>query len=397
MRKIRSFSLFIFTTTAILLVFNACKKKSTSETSNQDQEILNRTFGGKINLSSLPNYSAQSVPSYITKDNGMGNPIQDKIAILGRVLFYDKKLSSSGTIACASCHKQSLAFGDTPIVSKGVNGVTARHAMRLVNSRFGAEVKFFWDERAASLEKQTSMPIQDHTEMGYSGTQGDGNLATLIAKLGSTDYYPILFKNAFGSTEITETKMQTAIAQFVRSIQSFDSKFDAGRINTQNEGQPFTNFTAQENQGKNLFLQPPVFDASANRTSGGLGCQGCHGAPEFDIAPNSRNNGVTGIANSTAQDYTITRAPSLRNLFNPNGLLNTRLMHDGSFVDIGAVLDHYDNITVGANTNLDGKLTNAGIGQKLHMTPEEKAALIAFLKTLSGSAIYTDSRWADPF
>jgi len=115
--------------------------------------------------------------------------------------------------------------------------------MRLVNARFSEEVRFFWDERAANLEDQTSQPIQDHIEMGFSGTNGDPSLDDLIAKLSNIEYYPILFEQAFGSTNITEQRMQNAMAQFIRSIQSFDSRYDQGRAQVNNRRNNFNNFT----------------------------------------------------------------------------------------------------------------------------------------------------------
>ena len=88
------------------------------------------TFSGKIDLNNLQNYANQTVPTYITKDNTVGNAITDKGATLGRVLFYDKNLSATNTVSCASCHIQANAFGDVAIASDGINGTTTRHAMR---------------------------------------------------------------------------------------------------------------------------------------------------------------------------------------------------------------------------------------------------------------------------
>lgn len=356
------------------------------------------TFSGKIDLNNLSNYANQSKPAYITKDNTVGNPITDKGATLGRVLFYDKNLSSNNTISCASCHIQANAFGDTEIASTGVNGTTTRHAMRLINSRFANETKFFWDERAATLETQASEPIKNHIEMGFSGTSGDGSISTLIAKLQGIGYYKELFKYVYGSEEITENKLQLALAQFVRSIQSFDSKYDTGRAAVQNDNQAFSNFTAQENQGKNLFLAPPVFDANGIRTSGGLGCAGCHAPPEFDIDPNTKNNGVIGILNGTGIDISNTKAPSLRDLVKSDGTPNGPMMHTGNFTTLQNVIGHYGNINIAPrNTNLDPRLTPNGFGQQLNLTATEVNALIAFIKTLTGTNVYTDPKWSSPF
>jgi len=356
------------------------------------------TFGNNIDLENLANYANQTIPSYITKDNTAGNPITDKGATLGRILFYDKNLSSNNAISCASCHQQANAFGDSNVASNGVNGTTTRHTMRLINTRFANETKFFWDERAATLEFQTTQPVQNHIEMGFSGSNGDEGFSGLVTKLSHIGYYKELFKFVYGSEEITENKIQLALAQFVRSIQSFDSKYDAGRAQAANEGQPFSNFTAQENQGKQLFLAPPQFDATGNRTGGGVGCAGCHAAPEFDIAPNAGNNGIIGVLNGTGIDITNTRAPSLRDLVKTDGTLNGPLMHTGVFTSLQTVIGHYGTINLApGNTNLDPKLRPNGFGQQLHLTAPEVNALIAFLQTLSGTNVYTDAKWGNPF
>jgi cytochrome c peroxidase len=355
-------------------------------------------FGDNLNLNSLANYANQSVPNFITKNNSGTNLITDKGATLGRVLFYDKNLSSNNTISCASCHQQSNAFGDTNVSSVGVNGTTGRHSMRLINSRFANESKFFWDERAINLETQSTMPIKDHGEMGFSGTNGDEPFSSLINKLSAIGYYKELFKFVYGAEEITENKMQLALAQFIKSIQSFDSKFDAGRSLVPNNNQPFPNYTAQENQGKNLFLSPPVFDATGNRTSGGLGCAGCHAAPEFDIDPNTRNNGIIGTINGTGIDITNTRAPSLRDLVKLNGNTNGPMMHTGVITTLQAAIGHYGTINIApGNTNLDPRLRPNGFGQKLHLTAPEVNSVIAFLRTLSGTDVYTNPKWSNPF
>ncbi|OWP75267.1 cytochrome-c peroxidase [Flavobacterium oreochromis] len=356
------------------------------------------TFSNKIDLNNLYNYANQTIPQYITKSNTGSNLITDKGATLGRVLFYDKNLSSNNTISCASCHQQINAFSDTELASKGVNGTTDRHSMRLVNNRFANETKFFWDERATSLEFQVTQPIRNHTEMGFSGTNGDLDFNALISKLNTISYYKELFKFVYGSEEITETKIQLALAQFVKSIQSFDSKYDIGRALVANDNQSFPNFTTQENVGKNLFLTPSTFDATGNRISGGLGCASCHAAPEFDINPNSKNNGIGGSING-GSDFTITKAPSLRDLVKTDGTVNSPMMHTGVITTLQAVIGHYGNLTHAAvnNPNLDNKLKPNGFGQQLHLNATEVNAVIAFLKTLSGTNVYTDPKWSTPF
>jgi cytochrome c peroxidase len=200
--------------------------------------------------------------------------------------------------------------------------------------------------------------------MGFSGQAGRPTLNDLTAKMAGLDYYPVLFQAVYGDSAITPARMQESLAHFVRSIVSFDSRYDQGRAQVANNNQPFPNFTDQENTGKTVFMTPPVFDAQGNRIAGGLGCQGCHRAPEFDIDPASGNNGIIGRLNAAGQDLTNTRAPSLRDLVGRNGEPNSPMMHTGVITTLQAAIGHY---------------------------------VIAFLKTLTGQAVYTDVKWSDPF
>ena len=357
-------------------------------------------FGTNIDPTNLENYANQVKPTYIVKNNLGNNVIADKTATLGRVLFYDKNLSINNTISCSSCHKQNFAFGDTAEVSAGVEGgLTIRHSMRLINTRFANEAKFFWNERAANLNIQTTMPIVDHLEMGFSGENGRGNINTLIGKLSTINYYKELFKFTFGDSIVTENRIQNALASFVSSIQSFDSKYDIGRAQVNNDNQPFPNFTATENQGKTLFLTPPVFNGAGLRTTGGLGCNACHNAPEFDIDPNSLNNGIIGIANSAnGIDITNTRAGTLRDITNSTGAINTPMMHTGALRSLRAVINHYNTINLNPrNTNLDPRLRPGGNAQNLNVTEAEIAAIVAFMQTLGGTNVYVNKKWSNPF
>lgn len=364
-----------------------------------DQSAIATIFGGSIDLNNLEDYAGQTVPNYITKINDGGNPITNEGATLGRVLFYDTSLSTTGTVSCASCHVQSLGFSDAGIVSTGVEGgQTGRHSMRLINTMFADEEDFFWDERAPSHEAQESQPIQDHNEMGFSGQNGRPDLNDLIAQMEATEYYEELFRFVYLDPNITEQRIQQALAQFTKSIQSFDSRYDTGRAQVNNNGAPFPNFTANENAGKTLFMQNP--------NDGGAGCNRCHRAPEFDIAPNSDQNGIFRVANSTTEfDLTNTRSPSLRDMVGPGGSSNGPFMHDGSLATIRDVIDHYDNIQAPANeppraqflATLDNRLTQGGNPQNLNLTDAEKDQLEAFLLTLTGVSIYTDEKLSDPF
>ncbi|WP_421765206.1 cytochrome-c peroxidase [Ekhidna sp.] len=387
----------LFFSLTLLFIFCSCENADEEIALNIDQDAILSQFSGTINLKDLPNYENQEMPAYIRKDNTSSNPITNEGAVLGRVLFYDKNLSVNNTISCSSCHQQALAFGDDAIASDGVNGTTGRHSMRLINARFSQESNFFWDERANTLEDQSTMPIQDHVEMGYSGEDGNEDINGLLEKLESIDYYNELFAFVYGDANVTEERMQNALAQFIRSIQSFDSKYDIGRAQVNNDDSNFPNFSELENEGKNLFMERANFNNNGVRVSGGIGCNVCHRAPEFDIDPNSANNGIiSSLSFPNELDTDITRSPSLRDLFNSTGQSNGPMMHTGFTNDLNEVLAHYNNIPANGN-GLDRRLNPQGNPQNLAMTNSEMDAVIAFIKTLSGSDVYTNEKWSDPF
>jgi cytochrome c peroxidase len=350
-----------------------------------------------LNLPSTPyNYANQALPAFLLNPGISGqdntpatNHVSDWGATLGRVIFYDKIVSINNTIACASCHQQQFGFSDNRAFSNGfAGGLTGRNSMCLVNAKYYPDGKFFWDERANSLEIQTLMPIQNSVEMGM-------NLDTLINRLKSKTHYPYLFTKAFGDATINSDRISRALAQFVRSIISYRSKFDIGRTQVAAVGGPpinlnvlpFPNFTAEENQGKQLFFSP-----LAN-------CATCHGTETF-TAPAPKNNGlenpsidrgVGGITNIPNQDGEF-KVTSLKNIE-----LTAPYMHDGRFTTLEQVVEHY-NSGVQAHPNLAPQLRNPnGTPKQLNLTAQEKAALVAFLKTLTDNALSTDVKFGNPF
>jgi cytochrome c peroxidase len=343
-----------------------------------------------LNLPAEPfNYANQILPGFfqsqlvMEQDNTpVTNPITDWGATLGRVLFYDRILSINYSVACASCHKQSLSFADDKAFSIGFNGgSTKRNSMSLINVKYYKNGKFLWDERGNSLEEQTLFPITDHIEMGMPG------LDTLIDRLKATIYYPVLFEKAFGNQNITGNKVGNALAQFIRSIVSYRSKFDEGRSIINSVRSHYPNFTAQENEGKQLFFNPL------------LGCNSCHKTETF-TAPSPRNNGlenpsvdlgIGGITNDLSQIGNF-KVPSLKNIE-----LTAPYMHDGRFNTLQEVIEHYDS-GVQPHPNLSSQLRNPdNTPLRLNLTAEEKAALIAFLKTLTDNSIIDDVKFSDPF
>ena len=165
-----------------------------------------------------------TLPAHFTADGPDGiaatdntpydNPATDDGATLGRVLFYDTRLSANDSVSCASCHLQRHGFSDPRRFSVGFDGrSTRRHAMSLTNARYYARGRFFWDERAETLEAQVLVPIEDPIEMGLP-------LEALEEKLRAAPYYPPLFERAFGSRAITADRIARALAQFVRALAS---------------------------------------------------------------------------------------------------------------------------------------------------------------------------------
>lgn len=344
-----------------------------------------------LNLPSTPfNYANQPLPDYmlisqlINVDNTPAhNPVTDHGATLGRVLFYEKALSKNSSVSCAHCHKQEHGFSDNAVLSQGWSGeLTHRHSMGLINSKYYSSGKFLWDEGASSLEAQVLLPIQDSIEMGLS-------LEELQMRLESLPYYKPLFRKAFGTPEITTDKAAMALSQFIRSIVSFRSKYDRERSKAPSTFVNFPGFSERENLGKKLF-----------NSFRDVRCNSCHGSDAF-AATGGRNNGLDpvttdqGIGGVTGDPSEISqfKAPSLKNI-----MLRAPYMHDGRFATIEEVIEHY-NSGVQNHPTLDQDLKdfNTGLPKPMNMTKEDKLALIAFLHTLTDSALVTDPKFSDPF
>jgi cytochrome c peroxidase len=360
----------------------------TPEPGFTDQELIASYL--LIDINEFDDYVTVDFPTYYTpnvldNDNTpANNPVTNEGATLGRVLFYDKQLSLNNTVSCASCHSQSTGFTDVNQFSEGfAGGLTGAHSMRLANANFYTGDNMFWDKRAATLEEQVIMPVQDHIEMGFDAEAG--GMDSLIRRLEMLDYYPILFDRAFKSEEITAERIQLALAQFIRSMVSVNSKFDDGYAEVFVPGPgggsinaSFPNFTAAENLGKALFLLPP--------NQGGAGCAACHQPPTFALDNNSRSNGL-----DQGEDI-VFKSPSLKNLGLAGGY-----MHDGRFETLEEVVAHY-NDGIQPGPALDNRLRNPqGQPVRLNLTPQEQEALVAFLNTLDDLAIISDQRFADPF
>jgi cytochrome c peroxidase len=321
------------------------------------------------------------------------NPMTVQGVELGRMLFYEKKLSGDNTQACASCHQQKFAFTDGgKRFSTGIAGqVGNRNTMSLANLLWVN--RFFWDGRSSSLEEQALIPIQDPIEMHQS-------LAQSVAKLQATDPYPARFKLVFGSERITAENLAKALAQFERTLISADSRYDRYLLGNR------AALTSLELEGLNLFFTHPD---PLNGLRGG-NCGDCHLQVTTAGDPSNwrgfHNNGLDndGALNEGLQKVTGNafdrgkfRAPPLRNI-----ALTAPYMHDGRFNSLAQVLDHYDQHIRDSQT-LDPLILAASNDYpastpvKLFLTPREKQAILAFMETLTDSTFINDRRFGNPF
>ena len=340
-----------------------------------------------IDFANVANYSAPDLPAHFDQTVAAldASPaIDDKVATLGRVLFYDMGLSTNDRVSCATCHQQAFGFTDPMRFSNGISNAatTDAHAMRLANLRYWKPGTAFWDRRETSLEQQASRPLHSLVEMGWGGAAG--NMDDLIGKMRETLYYPDLFAWAYGSSQITEPRIQQALAQFVRAMVSSSSRWDEGYAKVFDPGSPnpaldadLPNFTRAENRGRALFMTPVA--------QGGAGCSACHLPPTFALAANSRSNGLD------PGETRLFKAPSLR-----NAGLTGPYMHDGRFDSLAQVVDFYDH-GVQEGPALDPRLREGTEPQRLGLSAEDRTALVAFLHTLTDRAFITDERFSDPF
>ena len=332
-------------------------------------------------------------------DRTFGDDQYDAKATLGRVLFYDKKLSLNNTVSCASCHDQKAGFADPVDFSEGFKGQkTTRNSMALANPVYNNS--FFWDSRTHDLESLILQPVADHIEMGME------ELDKLNTKLANTTYYGDLFDEAYGSQNITSFKISEAISCFLNSMVSRDSKFDEGVVAN------FQNFTAQEMRGKEIF-----YSAEAK-------CGTCHAGANFS-APDGNFNfemrfsqedlmNNPSLFNVSAHEYGETlgtanigldevyadngrrngefKIPSLRNI-----AVTGPYMHDGRFQTLDEVIDHYDQ-KIQPHNHLDDKFkSTASAIQNLGLSSSDKQALKAFLNTLTDNSLLTDEKFSNPF
>lgn len=345
---------------------------------------------------SLPaGFPAPAVPA----DNLMSQAKVD----LGRFLFYDKRLSGTGTIACAGCHRQDLAFTDGGPFGKGATGqLTARSSQPLANAAYHPTLTWA-NPSLLTLEKQMEVPLfgENPVEMGLN----DSNKAGVLQRFSALPLYRQKFAAAFPSQAepVSWANVIKAIASFQRSLISGNSRYDQF---ISGKGV----MSAAELRGMNLF-----FGEKAE-------CFHCHGSPNFNdqfVHASTRvlekpfhNTGLYNLGGTGAfpepnrgvfelsglpKDMGMFRAPSLRNV-----ALTAPYMHDGSIGSLEEVLDFYAaggrNITAGPNAG-DGRRNplKSDLVNLINLDTQEKADLVAFLKTLTDDEFLTSAKHADPF
>jgi cytochrome c peroxidase len=350
-----------------VVMISACKKDVEDATVEYDDTPYALEYG------SFPPPTAASASATVLT--------AQKIA-LGRMLFYEKKLSSNLTQACAGCHRQEHAFTDTSQFSVGAEGdLGDRQAMAIFNMAWNSN-GFFWDGRAQELHDQATQPIQNPVEMNET-------IEGVIAKLSVDQSYKDQFIRAYGDNGITEVRMGEALEQFMFTFISNDSKYDRFLAGT-------ASLTQSEQRGRQLFFTE-YNEFFPNES--GADCAHCHGGINFEN-DQYMNNGLDNEAsfhdlgrfdatNNTA-DRAKFKVPSLRNIE-----MTPPYMHDGRFQTLEEVVEHY-NSGVRPSSTLDPAL-DATRTTGLMLNEQDKEDLVAFLKTLTDLTYLNNPDFSTPF
>jgi cytochrome c peroxidase len=363
--------------------------------SDEDYSLISE----KLNLPPLPSkYSAQ-LPEHLTRAGLSGASLNSDQATLGRVLFYDKNLSSDKTVSCASCHRQEIGFSDDRAVSIGVEGragtrnsialsSVANFAAYYGNDLFGPSgIPFFWDNRAGTAAAQNIGSMTNPLEMNMQDHE-------IAAAVKAQEFYRPLFKKAFDDETITTARISEAIAAFVNAMGSYRSRFDQaaneqlasqGTYGAPNYDAHFASFTAAENAGKQIYQD---------------NCSSCHsknfGRPIKFLSNNgldesTTDKGVGGVSFNSSELGTF-KVPTLRNI-----AITGPYMHDGRFATLSEVIDHYST-GIKSHPNLASELRSpTGGARQMNFSATDKENLIAFLNTLTDDEFKVDERFANPF
>jgi cytochrome c peroxidase len=300
---------------------------------------------------------AYSVPDLEMPSDNVSNP--DRIE-LGKVLYFDPRLSGSNWISCATCHNPAMGWGDGLPTAIGHNfQVLKRHSPSVINSAFyGLQ---FWDGRAGTLEEQAGGPIVSAAEMNQ-------DMDELVKELSEIKGYVDLFNKAYPGEGISKSTITKAIATFERTAISKDSPFDKYM-----EGDK-TAISESAQRGFDIFL-------------GKAQCAVCHSG--FNFSDNGFHN--IGVKNLTENEdvgrFAVVPLPSMKGAFKTPTLrdiaLSSPYMHNGIYKTLEEVIDHYDR-KGDDKTNLSPNMQGP---EPLNLSAEEKKDLVEFLKSLTGKAV----------
>jgi cytochrome c peroxidase len=290
---------------------------------------------------------------------------------LGRRLFHDVLLSDDQSQSCATCHVQANGFSDPRAFSIGTNGATGhRNAMAIIN--LGWDDRFFWDGRRYSLEEQAHDPVTNPIEMRNTWP-------VVVARLQDHAEYPAMFKAAFGDENVDSNRVVQAIAQFERTLVSFNSRFD--RFQYMGDS---TALNEQECRGLDIFMRDGH-------------CVDCHMEPLL-TSHGMRNNGLElavvdsglGAITGDPTDNGKFKVPTLRNIAQ-----TAPYMHDSRFTSLEEVVNFYAHEVQVDQPNLDPHMDPWRFGN-IHLTPEDEADLVAFLHALSDTDFLTNTAFGPP-
>ena len=320
-------------------------------------------------------------PNMVIPDD---NPLTKEGVELGRFLFYEKRLSGDNTMSCATCHMPQNGFSDANQFSVGIDGIAGtRQSMALVN--LGWENFFFWDGRASSLEEQILEPVPNPIEMHQSWKDA-------VSKLNADVKYRNLFFRAFNEEGIDSIKVTKAIAQFLRTLVSGESKYDVmykyenSMTLNSNEQSVLGTIDPEEWAGYDLF-----------KSLNGADCFHCHNGPLMQVKkfsnnglmPNSINDlGRAHVTKNPEDNYKF-KVPTLRNI-----ALTAPYMHDGRFTTLDEVIEHYSS-GIHMNPTID-PLIEFGSQGGVQLDVQEKYLLKKFLLTLTDNNFINNPNFKDP-
>ncbi|MFZ9586300.1 MAG: cytochrome-c peroxidase [Crocinitomicaceae bacterium] len=311
------------------------------------------------------------------------NPMTKEGVELGRYLFYEKQLSGDNSMSCATCHMPQNSFSDPNQYSVGIDGVAGnRQSMALIN--LGWEDFFFWDGRKSTLESQIIEPVINPIEMHQSWKN-------TIKKLNADMTYRNRFFKAFGEEGVDSLKATKAIAQFIRTMISSESKYDVmykfenNMPLTASEQSVLATIDVDEWAGYDLF-----------KSLNGADCFHCHNGPLMRVKKFS-NNGLDatfsdlgrGGVTQNPEDYGKFKVTTLRNI-----ALTAPYMHDGRFATLDEVIEHYSS-GIHMSPTIDPLIEFANQGG-VQLDAQEKYLLKKFLLTLSDYNFITNPKFKDP-